>query len=433
MGVPIIKVYDRLNTTLVATLSPSTTSGVIDAVVQRQISRITPGSVTIPIDHPQASSLVFGNVVRCYDSDETFLGAFVVHEVERDEVANEEAAAEVITASGESPLSILKRALVRGWVADPEVEPQSDVKAFEVFSPKFDRTSAMSTTLVEVDRSLSELPLPQGWPDPFGLPVWAEATSGSNTHPVSLVQAIRDFDLDEDAEVIFYATADDRFRLLIDGIDLISAQAEYPADAWYFTYRVGAVLPAGEHRLGIEARNDAASGPGAFWVSAWKRGLVAQDGGAILFTADSPSANEFIGTWRRDYYTGALVSAEFRNGFTALNILRILVEEAQDDGALPGVEMGWDFGDNKWASLDAEDSAGNTDTILPGFTAKIDSSVWDAVEALCEDRLEVDISGESGFELRAWVKRDYPGMGTNSTDEIVEGENLMSITRISGG
>jgi hypothetical protein len=431
MPVPIVKVYNRLNTTLVATLSPHSTSGVIDCVVQRQISRITPGSVTIPIDHPNASALTFGNVVRCYDADETFLGAFVIQEVERDEISNAEAAGEVITASGESPLSILKRALVRGWVRNPELEPQSDVKAFEVFSPKFDRLSSMSTTLVEVDRSQSEFLWPQGYPDPFAVPVWAEPTDSNNSHPVSVVQAIRDFTLPQALPIVIYASCDDRFRLLIDGVDVLNAQPTYPGDAWHYTYRCGVVLPAGPHRLGIEAAND--GGPGAFWVSVWEQRRVVETGGSILFSGPSPNTNAFYGTWRRDYYTGILTSAEFRNGFSALNILRILIAEAQDDGALLGVSMNWDFGDGLWASATAKDTEGVTDTVLPGFTARIDSTVWDAVEALCEDRLEVDISGENGFRLDVWVKHRDSIMGTISADVIAEGENLVSLTQTTGG
>jgi hypothetical protein len=147
-----VRVYNAANTTLVADLT-SGGFGPVDAAGQNQLNTVNECSVTIPLDHPNASALALGNVVRFYD-DSSVVGSWIIEEVEREEVSPDEHAGELLTASGSTLLGVFRSALVRPWVTDPTLAPQSDRKAFNFASPQYD-ASGWSTTLYAMSRSSS--------------------------------------------------------------------------------------------------------------------------------------------------------------------------------------------------------------------------------------------------------------------------------------
>src|SRR5690606_36988349 len=108
----------------------------------------------------------------------------------------------------------------------------------------------------------------------------------------------RHFTLSEEKLVVFFFSADNDYRVTLDGVDLHRAPLPYPEFTWQKTFRAAVRVPAGDHVFGALAENwstVAATNPAGFIASAH-----ISDGTTVtepLFFTGADTENELIGEW----------------------------------------------------------------------------------------------------------------------------------------
>jgi hypothetical protein len=401
----VIRIYDPTNETWIGDLSVDAeagfTWGPTDATAPDSLNQINTCKVEVPAGHPLVDDLVFPNVVRFYDDpDADPFNAAVIEAVGKVEVSapGDDPTVEV---SGRTLESVLDRALVRGWVTDPEVEPQADARVHNHASPAFD-TSTMPGAWYEQSRATSVPTRPLAWPDDYTRGVWPLPEAPG--HPVGYVHGVHDFwlDIPEPRQVVFFYSGDDEVAIWCDGVRLAAEEPTHPSDVWHHTHKVAVLLPPGLHRFAIDGYNYAASGPGALWASAWKT-----DGttlGEPIFIMGVNEANPWIGDWKVLAYPTA------EPGMTAGKILRHMIQDAQSDGWCPTFACDFD---------DVENSNGDPWPIIRGYRPLLDQSIWQATERLREFHIDMRMNPGAGLTLQAYTKN--PGVGGPSGASIDPG------------
>lgn len=390
--------------------------------LKTEFNSVGEGSIKIPFDHPVVTSgwLRLRLVVRVYEihsvtAVKRIVGAFKINKIEGTPVSNGEEAGFEYTVSGKGLLGAWGDAIVLPWLPIDQ-KPVSTVRMFNFASPDLPVTG-WSTTVYAQDRNLavffSGRALPVGWPSGYSQWIWTRPYT--NNMPPGRCFFRRHFTLAAETQVTFFCSADDWFRLWVDGTSVLESPASGDNMAWWHTQRVTITLSAGDHVVGVDAR--CAPAPpnlsiAGLILEAWESddtGLVTP----ILATGTN-SSNPVIGVWYNQDYPAT------PPGYTPGRIMSRLLAEAQGRGALP--DMTLDFSDTT-------DSGGAAWTQIPEFQANVGDSLLQVVDALSASYVDVEASSE-GLELKMWNKYT---MGSDTPVTLTAGDNLLSYKTVWEG
>lgn len=360
--------------------------GLREAASAKPLNQDTEIAISVSTDHPSASAFTPGRIVRIVD-DTGEVNKFEILTTSETRI-HPDASKEVLVVSGRTLLNQWRNALVRGWQADLDVEPQSPTRAWGYGAPDADE-SAWTGTAYAQTRSSSTFARPANWPDPYTAAVWPQVEAGS--HTVGWVFARREFTLSTAGQVVFYLTADDGIAASVDGERCFS---KFPTGAygaehvWHYTHRFALQLPAGDHLFALEAVN--LGGPGAIWVSAWRTdGAILGD--PIFITGPSSgSSDPMIGDWKWLAYPadrpGVPVGRPIVDFLTQ-------AQAADDEPALDNWTL--DF-------TATTDSASNAWPVSE-FGISVDKNGFDLLESLCAEWMDVRVKPGDGKVLEAHV------------------------------
>lgn len=233
-----------------------------------------------------------------------------------------------------------------------------EVRLFTPASKYFDVSGWANATALYRQDSTSSNPYassPRGWKDPLAYWMWGQAESGSPPQPIGDNWFVKDFTMAAQKDCWFMTTADDAMAWYLDGGPLAR---EGRALMWGTTKAVGLLLDAGPHRLMCIGTNV-------------PRDIVPSNRAAVLASlAEATNGGQDIGTVfvRTDSSWKTLAYPSVAPTMTPGHIVRVLKEEAQTGGYIPGITLGFtdtlDSAGNAWAiPVDVEYSVA-TDSLL---------------------------------------------------------------------
>lgn len=264
---------------------------------------------------------------------------------------------------------------------------------------------------------------PDGWPDVFTGWIWSEARNGSNSHPVDQpCYFALDLTLTEGKTFVPVFTADDYGSLAVDGAVLDNG-SEPPAVQW--TKCTASGIPkvsGGVHKIRIKAINSgvygASDNPGAIAFIAYSDiinvelkyvNVIARTGSQV--NSGNPITG---GNWK------CLNRPANPPGFTPGHAFRLLFQQAQAQGALPGWTLGFsdsvDSNGNAWATTDALTAKVNDETLLDVIRNWAAQGFWD-VAAAPGQRV-----------LRAYRWRERGNFHTGATSLTWDDDHIQTLT-----
>jgi hypothetical protein len=398
------RVFDRSSGTQLTTLPNAS-----DRKWQEVLNEAGNGQVTLGLGEADLAHLVEGNIVRCY-LDGTAVFAWEVGPLDQQTVTADAEAGEQRTVNGLGTLAVWREAVVYPERSSASVDfpalgerKPADTRRFDWSSTLFDASGWANAVEVPQPASLAGV-LPSGWPGTDAKWIWDALPDGSNNNPTGDVYFRSGFNLASNTTMTLYMTCDDGFEFYLDG-QLVHADLRTPF-LQLQTRSVTVDLIAGDHVIAVRGVNGPGSGtdnPGAFALAGYEMGA---DG--------DPTGSPII-------YSGAAWFAlgypAEPPGMTVGTILRILLEEAQDRGALPGVTLGFD---------DDEDSAGTPWPLAPDVAMKIGANYLEVIAQLCEVYCDVAMA-PAALELQAWVER---GSASGATFSVTD--NLLGLIHRGG-
>lgn len=368
------------------------------------------GQVTLDRVDGDLAHMVEGNIVRCF-LDGTAAFAWVVGPMDQTTVAASEEAGEERTINGRGTLDVWREAIVYPDVTSSAVDfpalpdrKPSDTRRFDFSAPLYDDSGWGAAVVVPQPASLAGV-LPAGWPGTTAEWIWDALPDGSNNNPTGDVYFRHHFTLASDTTLTLHMTCDDGFEFFLDG-QLVTSdlRTQY---LQLSTRSVTVKLIAGEHVIAVRGVNGPGSGvdnPAAFVMVGYELG---NDGDPTGSPVVLTSASGWV----------CLGYPADPPGMTAGEIIRILFEEAQARGALPGVTLGFD---------DTNDSGSTAWPLAPDVALKIGTDYLAVLAQLTEVYCDVAMD-PSSLELNAWVER---GSASGATFAI--GTNLLGLTHRGG-
>lgn len=402
-----VAVYEADNTThvadlLVQPLQPAGPGGRAPTAVEtaRVLSEIEGGQVIVQADHPGADELVPGRVLRVTEGNVT-RAPFTITRRKRVHLSDKGHIGETVTVTGKTLLDRWRKSLVEPWVG-PNRRPIGRERIWDVTSPTFDDSSWISAFDQTREYAATQgMTIPRAWIDPFAKWIWCKPDNAAQ--PVGRVPFRRHFTLSEETLVVFFYSADNDFRVCVDGVELQRAPLPYPEFTWMRTYRSAVRLPAGDHVFAAVCENwatIAVENPAGFICSAWASDGKTVSGSTPLFTTGT-------GTWLTlDYPTPW-------PGFTVGEVLVGFLAEAQARDELAGWTLDFDG---------TEDSNGNPWPMVPQHSIRVGASGWDLLQSLGA-WAEFDTAHE-GLTLRAYDIVDAEGKGEEKQIAIGVGNAL---------
>jgi hypothetical protein len=392
-----IEVWDRLNTTLITTLTTLDAGerlrSPISISAQDRLNEDGALTFSIATDHPEIDELQPFRVVRVLNEDGDYVAAGYITASSKVTIDTPERKIAEFTCPG----------LLGQWatsVVDPWIQgrPISTDRVWNWASPTLD-LSDWDATIYNVDRPGGPRAyLPEAWPVPpiFNAWIW---TRPSGTQPLGDCLFRHEFTLPSATDVVFFVAADNTADIWIDGVVIAQEFVTRPDQSGSKrTWRWVVSLSAGVHHLAILVNNWAggADNPAGLLAAVFE---VEPNGslGEPLFT--SASSGDWVGV---DY-------PEPKPGYTAAEILEELLSEAQARGEL----IGW--------TIDADGSFEE----IEEFAVRIGDSYRSVIDALTTGYLDVWADLE-GLVLHIVPKDD--GRGTTTAVEFVEAENLQYLS-----
>lgn len=321
---------------------------------QQTLSDVGSGQVQLANTDANLAAITYGDFVR-FDLDGTPRFLMLVEAIDTMAIAPAEEVDEVTTITGRGSLAQWEQAIVlppNGVTG----QPYTETRVFDWGAAELDITLSTAgaptdwepaVQLHQVGQGSQGVPpagfpfawlgKPLGWSDPTGYWVWSQALDATPAVPAGTSYFARDVNVTADGYYAVYMAADDFHRLKIDGVTI----SEYTDGGEGFTHtlRADLYLTAGIHRVAVEATNQA-YGLGGFVFALWSQDAARDDDTLVLRADTSWAANGYPAT---------------PPGFTAGKVIRVLLEEAQADGALSGWTL--DFTD----TLDSNGVAWPTD------------------------------------------------------------------------
>jgi hypothetical protein len=299
---------------------------------------------------------------------------------------------------------------VLALLEDAVVYPEATVSGSKLRQRFFDFTAisydesdwiAANETHRQDDSAGGYAGYPLEWPDPTAFWIWSREASLVDV-PVGSSFFRKAFTLAADTTVAVFATADDDFRLWLDGEEVLSNWLLTHQPYWQQTFRVNLDLTAGTHQIAVQAANSAGPvpNPASFIAS-----IMEIDPNEV----DKLTGTVFVHT---DDTWVCLDYPENVPGSTIGRVLRILIEEGQARGALEGITLDFDdLIDSKGASWDEQ----------PDVAIDIGTNYLDVIRTFVEQWVDAEMSPT--LELRVYNKGT---LGTDLTGsvELVVGEDF---------
>lgn len=397
-------VFDRAAGTLLTALPNAEGRG-----WQEVLNETGTGKVTVGLADSDLAHLDEGNIVRCYiDAAAAF--AWVVGPLDETAVSADEEAGQERTVNGRGTLSVFDEAVVypEGTSGFADFAPLADRKPadsrrFDFSSPIFDDSGWVFSVPVPQPASLAGA-TPAGMPDSLAEWIWNAGPDGSNNNPTGDVYFRHHIALAAPTTVTFFMTCDDGFEFYVDG-QLVLADLRTPF-LQLVTRSVTLPLVQGRHVLAVRGVNGPGLGsdnPGAFILAGFELGADGDPATAVVWTDPD--------FWLCEGYPAD------PPGVTPGEIIRILVEEAQARGALPGVTLGFD---------DDEDSAGTPWPVAPDVVLRVGTDYLQVLSQLTEVYCDVAMDPGS-LRLDAWVER-----GSASGVTLAVGASILGLTHRGG-
>lgn len=351
------------------------------------------GSVQVHVDDPVLASnpgiLDYDNIVRfALDGVDRF--AFIIEPDDDPLAPASEKAGRLRKVSGRGVLALLEAAIVY-----PEAQVEGSLarqRPFDWTAIVYDdATWVTATQLYLVDASpYAYAFFPSEWPDPLAYWIWSRANSAlPNPQPVGTCYFRKEFTLASAKTVGIFASADDTFRVWLDG-EVVFENLSNTGTTHHETLRADKMLAAGSHQLAVEAVNlDLPNYYAGIILSIFELTAEGQPGTNIVRTNN---------TWLAlDYPTDV-------PGMTPGEILRILVEEAQTRGTLDGVTLDFD---------DDLDSNGNAWSSEPDIALDIGTDLLNVILTFVEQFVDVEMTPT--YELKVYNKL---GLGADLTGSV---------------
>lgn len=340
------------------------------------------GGLVIQQDHPAAAHVVRDNIVKLH-ADTTPVCAYRI-KGRRTKTVSKRHAARTIVARGDGLWADWEKARVGPWSYN---RPNSPDRIFNWASPPYD-TTGWSSTLYTQTRVKSPH-MPKLWPNSFVYSEYVLTRADSASQPVGDYLFRRPFTLASAADVVFYIAADSTYDVWIDGVTLERNAAVKPDDtAWQETWRAVVPHDAGTHHLGVRVEN---------WGG--RSGLIVSAFTVANGHLDMPLFSTGGGTglaWR------SLDVSATRPGFTAPQILQILLSEAQGRGAL----LGWTI------------QSHGVHPVIETYGTRVGDSVKKVVDDLATGWIDVE-ADLVGLKLHLYPK-DGLGTATGKTATIAD-------------
>jgi hypothetical protein len=339
------------------------------------------GSFSFQMPRDVFTGVDFDDLIT-FKRDGVTIFAGIAEEITHDAIAQGEDASQLVTVSGRGSLALLDQAVVypsRGV----EALPIEEVRSFSWPSPDFDDSSWGLPKLINRQRSYAAWttsegagPVPHIWPDTSGWWIWAnQSTSTPLQAPVGECLFRADFAVSGATTVRVFCAFDNLGTLYIDGAEITAFQSFVTGQF------VELDLSDGTHYIAASVTNTDPTGtynPGGFIAAIYEVGDAGFLEDLILHTDAT--------NWK------CLPYPSVTPGFTHGQVLRILVEDAQDQDALTGVTL--DFSDTV-------DSGGNAWSQYREITARVGRSLLEVVEEMANTFIDVEMAPGSKV-LRAW-------------------------------
>jgi hypothetical protein len=401
----VCRIYDRLNpTTLLGTLTTDS-----DRNWRHQRSEVGSGSLVIHADDPDVAILLYRNIVRMrLNGTDRF--AWVIEKRSRRSIVRGGQRERLLVVSGRGVLALFEKA-----VLDPELGVQRlspDTRTFNFASVDYDASAWVVAEEIKQQSDTGTFPgqwedadgnpAPESWPDPDAFWIWGQAQGvGSPPQPVGDCFFRKSFNLASEKTVAIFVSADDGFELYLD--DEVVA-AETRAFMWGETKRHNTFLEAGDHLIAIKATNilraNAATNVAGVICSIIETDEGGQSLGSVIERTDS--------TW------DALAYPSDPPIMSVGAVLRVVIDEAQARGDLPGVSLGF---------TDALDSDGNAWGTTPAEVYRVGTNLLAMIRQMCEVAIDVELTPT--LVLNAYNKGD---LGSDLTGSI----SLLEDVHLSG-
>jgi len=403
--------YDRTNATpitdgnlvVAATGEGVSHWGLTSARAVRRVNEAGDGLAEIPLRHPRVGKVDYRRVCRLVEDGET-IKAFVVNKIDDTVIGSGNERRR--SFSGDGMLSRLGEMLRLGPTGVTSAL-QADKRRYDWGAVELDVTGWSNSTIFVQPRDdlIAGSVRPVAWPTPIqgetlGVP-WIHWRAPYITHPAETGYWHKTFTLATTSEVILFATASDELEVCVDGVELLAEKLQGPNSVWWYTYKCGALLAAGDHTLRIKVTVVNATGAGGLIAAGFTTGEQGIED-LILATGTSTNAALFNGGWR------VLRFPATPPGMTPGQIMRIGQQEAAArDCEVPARSF-----------TDTLDSRGDAWVPIAGFmhpTPQKELDVLKALEPWCEHRMRDD-----SYTLDMF--RD--GVGATSTAELEETVNI---------
>lgn len=326
-------------------------------------------SLTLQNDDSDLALVDYGDLLRFrLRGQARFCG--VVEKKDHTSLSKEEGAGKVTVISGRGPLALFEKAVV-GPSRGLDDLPIEDIRSFSWMAPDFDDTPWRNAKQIAQHGEWTawwEASVPRSWPDRTAYWIWANrADADADLAPPGYCLFRRTFTLAAERDVRFFVGFDNIGTLFLDGAEIVGSGSFI--DGQYVQWR----LSAGEHLLAARVRNYGDDGgpggnPGGFICAAYT-----VDSTGLLDELVTHTDN----TWRHLPYP------DREPGFTPGRVLRILVEEAQALGEIPGISLGF---------TDALDSAGNAWAVLSEITVEVDRDFLAVLREMADTLIDVAVS-----------------------------------------
>lgn len=410
MAAPVARaeIWDHDNDTFVAEVRLDDEDGWTHAPLQLtgNAEHNLPGNgrITVRRNHPNILALTSGqNVLRLYVDDEPVF-TFDLPAI-TDAVLRRQASDKVVTITGPGIWERFKGSVVDPWIAPTSGvtgRPISFSRVWNCFSPPFDYSGWDDVHAQYWEDSVGWSELPEAWPVPPEDCTWIWSQPEDDVMPVGQCPFRRSRYFSNPATVVTYQAGNSTFDLWFDGVLLEREPNKQPdKDGYERPWKYVVAVDPGWHHWGVlgtnwggsESDNPAGIATAVYTVDTGR--MILDD---KLFVSQEDDG------WKCLDYPSTLP------GFTAPEILQMLLDEAQARGELEG----WTL-----------DAVGEFPQIEE-FACRVGDTYYQVIESLSATWVDVACDPE-GLVLRVWPKT--LGQGEVKEDvEFTEGVNLRDLT-----
>lgn len=413
MGYGRIEIWNPANTSKLADLWDDDIHGLprnVDTIEPSgwKLNEAGSGGFTIQEDHPAAPYVVPGNVVRVCSHDRvnnmtTPLFGWRIREIDRGRIKVRQAD-KTIDVKGKGLLGDWEDALVGPW---RYTRPISATRVFNWASPGLDLSGWTTQLYIQHGSpppSMADMNRirPEAWPVPAIFGWWCNTRAFANPQPLGDTLFRRQMTFDSATDVVIYLSANNSFDLWINGASVqLDSSVEPDTSSQLKTWRAIIPFDAGTHDVAIKLHN---------WgvTPATPDGTSALNGAA--FKVVDGKLDTVIWTTNPDSGTGwyGYDYPATKPGFTAPEILGILLSEAQSRGEL----IGWTI------------TTHGVHSEIPEIAFRVGTRMSDVIDTLTSTHIDVSVD-PTALTLHIWpTLGTATGVTVTPTDltDVVDGD-----------